>query len=83
MRKITMLNGKTVEVEYLSCALTSGKIKPDGGVIVETKYFHAHQDVEYPIEGLVILASKRHIKCFDEFNEEERLDYINLLSKLR
>jgi hypothetical protein len=35
MRKITMLNGKTVEVECLSCALTSGKIKPDGGVIVD------------------------------------------------
>jgi diadenosine tetraphosphate (Ap4A) HIT family hydrolase len=48
-----------------------------------TKYFHAHQDVAYPIEGLVILASKRHIKCFDELNEEERLDYINILSKIR
>ncbi|WP_206628030.1 hypothetical protein [Escherichia coli] len=70
MRKITLSNGKTVEVECLSCALTSGKIEPDGGVIVETEYFHAHQDVAYPIEGLVILASKRHIKCFDELNEE-------------
>ncbi|MDQ0976572.1 diadenosine tetraphosphate (Ap4A) HIT family hydrolase [Neobacillus niacini] len=83
MRKITLSNGKTVEVECLSCALTSGLIEPDGGVIFETEHFHAHQDVAYPIEGLVILASKRHIKCLDELTDEERLDYINTLTKIR
>ncbi|MGE7768549.1 HIT family protein [Peribacillus sp. NPDC096540] len=83
MRKITLSNGKSVEVECLSCALTSGLIEPDGGVVIETEYFHAHQDVAYPIKGLIILASKRHIKCFDELNEEERLDYIYILTKIR
>lgn len=83
MRKITLSNGKTVEVECLSCALTSGLVEPDGGVILETEYFHAHQDVAYPIEGLVILASKRHIKCLDELTDEERLDYINTMTKIR
>jgi diadenosine tetraphosphate (Ap4A) HIT family hydrolase len=83
VRKITLSNGNTVEVECLSCALTSGMIEPDGGVVVETEHFHAHQDVAYPIKGLIILASKRHIKCFDELTEEEKLDYINLLTKIR
>ena len=83
MRKITLSNGKTVAVECLSCALTSGMVKPDGGVILETPYFHAHQDVAYPIKGLIILASKRHVKCFDELTEEEQLDYIQTLSKIR
>jgi len=83
MRKITISNGETVEVECLSCTITSGLIKPDGGVVIETDYFHAHQDVAYPIKGLIILASKRHIKCFDELNDEEKIDYINLLSKIR
>lgn len=83
MRKITLSNGKTVEVECLSCALTSGLVEPDGGVIFETEHFHAHQDVAYPIEGLVILASKRHIKCLDELTDEERLDYINTLTQIR
>ncbi|MDM5235143.1 diadenosine tetraphosphate hydrolase [Bacillus cereus] len=83
MRKITLSNGKTVEVECLSCALTSGIVEPDGGVVIETEHFHAHQDVAYPIRGLVILASKRHIKCFDELTIEERNDYINILSKIR
>ncbi|MGZ9816036.1 HIT family protein [Peribacillus simplex] len=72
-----------MEVECLSCALTSGEVEAEGGVIVESEYFHAHQDVAYPIKGLVILASKRHFKCFDEINKPEKVDYINLLSKIR
>lgn len=83
MRKITLSNGNTVEVDCLSCALTSGLIEPDGGVVIETDYFHAHQDVAYPIKGLIILASKRHIKCFDELTEDEKTDYIDILSKIR
>ncbi|MFD2212466.1 HIT family protein [Metabacillus endolithicus] len=83
MRKITLSNGNTVEVECLSCALTSGLIEPEGGVVMETEFFHAHQDVAYPIKGLVILASKRHIKCLDELTEEERIDYITALSQIR
>jgi diadenosine tetraphosphate (Ap4A) HIT family hydrolase len=83
VRKITLSNGNTVEVECLSCALTSGLIEPDGGVVIETDYFHAHQDVAYPIKGLIILASKRHIKCFDELTEDEKIDYIKILSKIR
>ncbi|KOP69685.1 diadenosine tetraphosphate hydrolase [Lysinibacillus sp. FJAT-14745] len=83
MRKITLSNGETVEVECLSCAITSGLIALDGGVVIETDYFNAHQDVAYPIKGLIILAAKRHITCFDELNDEEKMDYINLLSKIR
>lgn len=83
VRKITLSNGKKVEVECLSCAITSGLIEPDGGVVLETKYFHAHQDVAYPIKGLFILASKRHIKSFDELTEEEKLDYIQVLTQIR
>lgn len=83
MRTITLSNGNTVEVECLSCALTSGLIEPDGGVVVETDHFHAHQDVAYPIKGLIILASKRHVTCLDELTETEKLDYIHILSKIR
>lgn len=83
VRKITLSNGNKLEVECLSCALTSGMIVPDGGVVLETEYFHAHQDVAYPIRGLIILASKRHIKAFDELTEEEKTDYIQVLTKIR
>ncbi|MGG3688398.1 HIT family protein [Caldifermentibacillus hisashii] len=83
MRKIILSNGQTVEVECLSCALTSGVMEPDAQVITETEYFHAHQDVAYPIKGLVILASKRHFTNFDEMTEEEKMDYITVLTKIR
>jgi diadenosine tetraphosphate (Ap4A) HIT family hydrolase len=83
LRKITLSNGESIEVECLSCALTSGLLEPEGGTVIETEYFHAHQDVAYPIKGLIILATKRHIKCVDELTEAEQLDYINLLSKIR
>jgi len=83
MRQITLSNGTTVEVECLSCAITSGMVEPDGGVVIETVHFHAHQDVAYPIKGLIILASKRHIYGFDELTEEEKMDYINLLTEIR
>ena len=52
-------------------------------MVHEIEHFHAHQDVAYPIRGLIILASKRHIKCLDDLTESERLEYINILAKIR
>ncbi|WP_243495736.1 HIT family protein [Priestia aryabhattai] len=83
MRTITLSNGETFDVECLSCAIMQDLITPDGGVVIETEYFHAHQDVAYPIKGLVILASKRHVKGFDELTEEEKVDYIDVLTRIR
>lgn len=83
MRRIQLANGTTVEVECLSCALTAGLIEPTGGVIYEDEFFHAHQDVAYPIPGLVILASKRHFYCMDELTEDESNRYMKLVRKIR
>lgn len=83
MRTITLANGQIVQVECLSCAIVGGLVPPVGGVIIETDFFHAHQDVAYPINGLVIVASKRHIKGLDELTEEEALDYIHVIRKIR
>ncbi|NRF92497.1 diadenosine tetraphosphate hydrolase [Paenibacillus frigoriresistens] len=83
MREITLANGMTVEVECLSCALTGGLVELTGGVIYEDEFFHAHQDVAYPIPGLVILASKRHFYCMDELTDDESFRYIELVKKIR
>jgi diadenosine tetraphosphate (Ap4A) HIT family hydrolase len=83
VRTITLANGQVVEVECLSCAITGGLIEPMGGVIYEDEYFHAHQDVAYPIPGLVILASKRHFYRMDELTEAEATRYIDLLRRIR
>jgi diadenosine tetraphosphate (Ap4A) HIT family hydrolase len=83
MRRITLADGRMVEVECLSCAVTSGLVEPAGGVIYEDEYFHAHQDVAYPIPGLVILASKRHFYRMDELTEIEATRYITLIKRIR
>lgn len=83
MRNIVLSSGENVYVDCLSCAIISGQIEPNGGVLIETDYFHAHQDIAYPIKGFVIVASKRHIHCLDELNNDEKLDYIHLLTKIR
>ncbi|HYF02640.1 MAG TPA: diadenosine tetraphosphate hydrolase [Patescibacteria group bacterium] len=82
-KQITLADGRTLEVECLSCALTSGLIEPTGGVIYESQNFHVHQDVAYPIRGLVILASKRHFYCMDELTPEEQSEFITLIHKIR
>jgi diadenosine tetraphosphate (Ap4A) HIT family hydrolase len=83
MRRIKLADGRTVEVDCLSCAVTSGMIEATGGVIYETEHFHAHQDLAYPIPGLVILASKRHLYAVDHLTEVEALAYIQLLRSIR
>lgn len=83
MREIRLADGRTYKGDCLSCSIVKGEIEPTGGTIFETPHFHAHQDVAYPVAGLVILASKRHVKCLDELTEAERVDYIHTLCRIR
>lgn len=83
MKRVLTADGRTIEVECLSCAVTSGLVEPSGGTIAETEYFHAHQDIAYPIPGLVIVASKRHFYGLDEMTDEEASDYIQFLRRIR
>jgi diadenosine tetraphosphate (Ap4A) HIT family hydrolase len=67
----------------LSCAIVGGAEPVEGGNIAETIHFHAHQDVAYPVPGLVIVASKRHMKCLDELTVSEAQDLSSLLLRVR
>lgn len=69
--------------ECLSCAVIQGTRATLGGVIYETAAFHAHQDVAYPIPGLVILAAKRHVKSLDELTAAEADDFIRAARQIR
>jgi diadenosine tetraphosphate (Ap4A) HIT family hydrolase len=82
-KMITLADGRTIEAECLSCALTSEQVEPHGGTIAETEHFHAHQDVAYPIPGFVIVAAKRHFYGLDEMTAEERSDYITFVHNIR
>lgn len=63
--------------------MVSGRSETLGGTILETNLFHIHQDVAYPIEGLVIVALKRHVFCLDELSEIEAMELMDLLRRVR
>lgn len=82
-REIEDIKGNKKQLECLGCAIQNGEVESPGGSIASTKYFDAHQDYEIPIPGFVILVSKKHLQSVDEFTEEERLDFIEFLYRLR
>ncbi len=51
--------------------------------IVTTKLFNVSQDWEVPIPGFFIIAPFRKIKCISEFSDEEAIEFIHLLLKVR
>jgi diadenosine tetraphosphate (Ap4A) HIT family hydrolase len=75
--------GGTIEPGCLGCAIARGDVAPPGGAIVETARFHAHQDVSCPIPGFVILATRRHVRCFDELTDDEAAEHGRLVRRLR
>jgi diadenosine tetraphosphate (Ap4A) HIT family hydrolase len=67
----------------LACAIVTGASIPPGGAIAETPFFHAHQDVAYPVPGFVIVAARRHIQGLDELTGAEAHDLIDLMRCIR
>lgn len=67
----------------LSCEIVSGRREVTGGPLCETECFHAHQDVAYPVPGLVIVASKRHFKSFVDMSGGETNEFLPLVKKIR
>ncbi|SFD20090.1 Diadenosine tetraphosphate (Ap4A) hydrolase [Bosea sp. CRIB-10] len=67
----------------LSCEIVSGRKEVTGGPLCETDHFHAHQDVAYPVPGLVIVASRRHIKSFVEMDGGEAQEFLPLIQQIR
>lgn len=80
-KKMVDFLGNTYEYECMGCSIEKGEIVPPGGIIYEDEYFILAQDPEIPIEGFIIINTKRHINSFAEMNEKERINFIELLHK--
>ena len=83
MVTIKDISGIKHEIECIACSIQNGEVALPIERITETEYFVAEQDFEYPIEGFVIIASKRHIKSILEFTKEEQNDFSNFLVECR
>ncbi|HEX8947293.1 MAG TPA: HIT domain-containing protein [Candidatus Paceibacterota bacterium] len=81
--KIQDTSGVEHDINCIACAIQSGQVALPVERIAETEYFVAEQDLEHPIEGFVIIASKRHIKSFTELSAEEQKDMMALLVACR
>ena len=51
--------------------------------IITTNLFNVGQDWEIPIPGFFIIAPLRKLKSIDEFSDEEAIEFINLIRKIR
>ncbi len=81
--RIKDINGKEWEYDNcLSCAILGGSVELFGGKIFESKHFVVMQDFSRPIDGFVVICSKRHIKTYDQLSKEERLDFAELLANI-
>jgi len=71
------------DVDCIGCCIANGSMKVPGGIIRETKNFYLHQDPEIPIEGFMIIATKRHISSISELDFDEMLELAELTYKAR
>ncbi len=83
MKTIVDMSGKKQSYDgCMACAINNNELKPAGGIIFENKDFVVCQDFEVPIEGFIIISTKRHVCSINEFSESEKIEFINLVDRV-
>lgn len=80
---INDISGVSREISCIACGIQSGEVRLPVERLAETEHFVLEQDFEWPIEGFLIVASKRHVFCLDELDEEETEECFALVRKAR
>ena len=83
MAEIIDINGNKHEVECIACSIQSGNIILPVEIIAETENFVVEQDFEWPIEGFLVIVSKKHIHSVDELTNQEIEEFAKLLKATR
>ena len=65
----------------LGCEIANKKITPPGGIVYEDESFVLAGDPEVPLNGFLIVNTKRHIKSLIEMTQKERYLFIDLTNK--
>ena len=80
--KITDMTGKEVEIKKcLGCEITNGNLDVFGGLLYQGEFFAVAQDFELPIEGFIIIFSKRHVEKFIDLSQDEQIELTALINK--
>ena len=83
MAIIKDISGASREISCIACGIQSGEVQLPVERLAETEHFVLEQDFEWPIEGFLIVASKRHVFCLDELDEKETGECFALVRKAR
>lgn len=79
---LTNLQGKEVEIKNcMGCEIVNGSIDVFGGILHNGSYFTVAQDFELPIEGFIIITSKRHVKKFVDLTKDEQMELTAVVHK--
>lgn len=79
MQIIDLANNKIEIKNCLGCEIVNNDIKIWGGVLYNSKHFIVTQDIELPIDGFIIITSKRHIEKFVDLYLEEQQELTNII----
>lgn len=74
--------GRKWKYDCMSCAIAKGELELPGGLIFEDKYITIGADVEIPLNGFIIIATKRHINSISELTDDERYDLIDYIAEV-
>ena len=69
--KINDFLGQEWNIDCMGCAINDGTMIPPGGFIHQAQHFAVHQDPLIPLEGFLVIASKRHIRSIAEMQDVE------------
>lgn len=83
MAEIIDINGNKHEIECIACAIQGGEIVLPIERIAETENFVVEQDLEWPIEGFMVIVSKRHFLSIDELSDKEMEEFCKLMRATR
>lgn len=74
--------GRKWKYECMSCDIAKGKLELPGGLIYEDKYITVGADTEIPLNGFIIIATKRHVNSIADLNTIERHELIDYIAKV-
>lgn len=81
MKEITDYLGNNWKYDCMSCSIANGNLKLPGGLVFENNYLTIGADPEIPLNGFMVIATKRHINSISETTSQERYELIDYISR--
>lgn len=78
-REATDFLGNKYQFDCMGCSFSNGEIKPINDFIYESDNFFVVQDIEIPLNGFLVISTKKHINSYIELTKEEQYELADIL----